>query len=132
MKKRTVWFGNPIIVLRGAVVSGLFFAVFFVGAWELFVYLLGVDLVKDFLVDRMWLVVVMPIVYVFGGMGLGMFVASRVGDPMVRLRELKGRMCLGCGYEIGEELNECSECGARWSLDDLNRFWRWFATVKQR
>ncbi|MEQ9205913.1 MAG: hypothetical protein RLN78_00950 [Phycisphaerales bacterium] len=41
-----------------------------------------------------------------------------------RMKRLKGRACFVCNYEIAEGLDRCSECGAVWSLDDLNRYWR--------
>lgn len=33
-------------------------------------------------------------------------------------------MCFVCDYEIADELETCSECGAGWSVDDLNSRWR--------
>ncbi len=41
-----------------------------------------------------------------------------------RMKRLKGRGCFVCNYEIAEGLERCSECGAVWSLSDLNRKWR--------
>lgn len=41
-----------------------------------------------------------------------------------RVKILKGRVCFRCGYEIGEGLGVCSECGAEWSLEDLGKGWR--------
>ena len=48
----------------------------------------------------------------------------RMSRYMKRMKRLKGRACFVCNYEIAEGLERCSECGAVWSLDDLNRYWR--------
>ena len=50
--------------------------------------------------------------------------AIRINKYMKRMKRLKGRACFVCNYEIAEGLDRCSECGAVWSMDDLNRYWR--------
>jgi len=130
-KKRTVWFGVPVIIVRGVVLSSVLFAVVFVGGWELLMYAIESKWVPiEMFTDRpwmMWMLVLSPFAAVLGSWAL----ASRLVEPMARFQKLKGRMCFVCGYEIGEGFEECSECGAPWSFDDLNRAYRWMAEGKK-
>ncbi len=52
------------------------------------------------------------------------WIYMRMSRYTKRMKRLKGRACFVCNYEIAEGLDRCSECGAVWSLDDLNRYWR--------
>ncbi|MBO6513763.1 MAG: hypothetical protein JJ974_07350 [Phycisphaerales bacterium] len=122
MKKWTVRFGMPVYVWRALapylVVSGLV-VVSKLG----FLVLVYFDIIPvEWLVDP---------VFLFGGMfvflsvviGSMMVYVRRVGAFQKRLASTRGRVCLRCGYELGEGLGLCSECGARWCVEGLNRGW---------
>ncbi len=131
MKKRTVWFGVPVYVVRMfmpfAVVSGL------VVAWYLLSALLtGTDWNPLKGMGNGWLSIgldmlpgAVPLVWLW-------VLASRVGAYEKRVKSTRGRVCFVCSYEIGEGLERCSECGARWSLEDLNAGWRKMAEGKEK
>tara|TARA_R110002073_G_scaffold37866_5_gene109358 strand:- start:5582 stop:5971 length:390 start_codon:yes stop_codon:yes gene_type:complete len=123
MKKRTAVCGVPVYVVRRQmlpliVINGVL-ALFFV---------LMPGVVLDFITDKtienrmhgmLFLVSIafLPLIS-------SAWVFVRMSRYMKRMKRLKGRACFVCNYEIAEGLDRCSECGAGWSLDDLNRYWR--------
>ena len=123
MDKRTVWYGIPMyllhVVVRGVLLFSIGIVVF---PWG-FIRLIdsgafSVDAVHS---EKIALVVgaiglIFLILALKSMSGLQTFVKS--------FQKLHGRVCFRCGYEIADGLDVCSECGARWRLDDLNRGWR--------
>jgi len=123
MKQRTAVCGVPVYVVRRQmlpliVINGVL-ALFFV---------LMPGVVLDFITDKtienrlhgmLFLVSIafLPLIS-------SAWVFVRMSRYMKRMKRLKGRACFVCNYEIAEGLDRCSECGAGWSLDDLNRYWR--------
>ena len=123
MKQRTAVCGVPVYVVRRQmlpliVINGVL-ALFFV---------LMPGVVLDFITDKtienrlhgmLFLVSIafLPLIS-------SAWVFVRMSRYMKRMKRLKGRACFVCNYEIAEGLERCSECGAVWSLDDLNRYWR--------
>tara|TARA_R110002096_G_scaffold173781_2_gene347871 strand:+ start:13609 stop:14007 length:399 start_codon:yes stop_codon:yes gene_type:complete len=124
MKKRTVWFGVPMIVVRMIIRTLLLPLSVMLVYYFVFVVLMQLDIIP---LD--WLFNPAGVMVLIGGPGLLVSVCIwiygiRVSRFMKRLQMADGRMCFGCGYEIGDGLERCSECGGEWSLDDLNRGWR--------
>ena len=131
MKKRTVWFGTPVIVVRGVVVTIGLFTIVIGGGWKL--VLLAFEhkwIPMEMLIDRPWLLWMLMLAPI-GMTALSWVLATRVSVPITRFQKLRGRMCFVCGYEIADGLDCCSECGARWSLDDLSKGWRKMAEGKE-
>jgi len=123
MKQRTAVCGVPVYVVRRQmlpliVINGVL-ALFFV---------LMPGVVLDFITDKtienrlhgmLFLVSIALLPLISSA-----WVFVRMSRYMKRMKRLKGRACFVCNYEIAEGLDRCSECGAVWSLDDLNRYWR--------
>lgn len=123
MKKRTAVFGIPKYVVRKVLVP-LFvwntaWVVLNLGVWEFYsVNLTNVLIYRQTIgLAMMAAIALVPIASIFRYMILA-------NSYTHRMKRLKGRACFVCNYEIAEGLDRCSECGAVWSLDDLNRYWR--------
>lgn len=122
-KKRKVWFGIPVYVVRRlgmplVLVAGL--------ALLYFLVVIGNDseYFVDLLIHDRWIALL-----IIGFPGLVPFVSvlifyKRQNRYMKRFKRLGGRVCFVCDYEIAEGLDSCSECGARWCVGDLNCRWR--------
>ncbi len=123
MTKRTAVCGVPMYVVRKVLVP-LFvwntaWVVLNLGVWELYsVNLTNVLIYRPTIgLAMMAVFALVPIASVFRYMILA-------NSYIHRMKRLKGRACFVCNYELAEGLDRCSECGAVWSLDDLNRSWR--------
>ena len=126
MTKRTVVFGIPMYVVRRQVLPLVIvccaLVVFYVVVLEL-----SIDRLTDFIIANrnsgIWLVMLFAFVS-FLPVAYSLWIKIQMSRYTKRMKRLKGRACFVCNYEIAEGLDRCSECGAVWSLDDLNRGWR--------
>jgi len=140
MKKQTDWLGNPVYVWRtekpvfilgivlGGCVFGLQFLIEMVGLEMLYMVanqVISFDLMFFVILYTLFMTVPFLMFFLFAFW-------STIKQMMFkrRFKKLHGRVCFVCGYEIGEGLEQCSECGALWSLDGLNRLWRKAAAGK--
>jgi len=130
MKKRTVWFGVPVYVVRWMVVPlvvlnsvwivlNIIFWKFYIGnPLELLAYRPALGL------GCIFLVLMVPI-------GSILWFVFQPNEYMERMKRLCGHVCFVCNSEIEEGLDRCSKCGAEWSLDDLNiRWWNRVMNLK--
>jgi len=123
MKKRTVLFGVPVYVLRHQVLP----LIVINGVLALFFVLMpGVvlDYITDKTIENRLHGMLFLVSIAFLPLISSAWVFVRMSRYMKRMKRLKGRACFVCNYEIAEGLDRCSECGAVWSLDDLNASWR--------
>lgn len=119
-KKRTVWFGNPMIMVRTQLVPFIVLqtvlVIYFAGMWlndpENFV-----DFMTDSLQSAMILVVIPALISFVSAL----LFCKRLSKYTKRFRDLDGRVCFVCDYEIADGLNTCSECGAVWLLEGLGK-----------
>jgi hypothetical protein len=123
MKQRTVVCGVPVYVVRRQVLP----LIVFHGVLVVFFLFLpdgALDVVTDVTIaNRMYGLLLLVGVSLLPMISI-VWVWIRMSRYMKRMKRLKGRACFVCNYEIAEGLDRCSECGAGWSLDDLNRYWR--------
>lgn len=126
MTKRTAVCGVPMYVVRRQLLPLVVFNSVFVVALVV-VSELVMDRVTDFLIAHrdsgFWMLIVLVLVG-FVPLVSSVWLMVQAKRYTKRMKRLKGRACFVCNYEIAEGLDRCSECGAVWSLDDLNRYWR--------
>jgi len=123
MNTRTVWFGAPVFVMR-PLRNSIGLTVLYLGLMLVYVGLVQMDVIPlNWLLNPVHfaLAVVFPAGVLMAFM---LRFAIRIDPFKKQFYASGGRVCFVCGYEIGEGLEQCSECGAGWSLDDLSKGWR--------
>jgi hypothetical protein len=123
MTKRTAVCGIPMYVVRKVlvpliVVNGVVVLFFIAVSWK------DSDYFTDLIIEEPQFALILLLVPALIPLIACVVFAVRTSKYVKRMKGLKGRACFVCNYEIAEGLDQCSECGAVWSLEDLNRYWR--------
>lgn len=123
MKKRTVWFGNPMYFVRKQVVPfivvQLVMVTYFAGMW-----LHDPQNFTDFMTDSPQSALILVVIPALIPFLSTLLFYTRQSRYLKRFKKLGGRVCFVCDYEIGEGLERCSECGAEWALEGLGKKWK--------
>lgn len=123
MAKKAVRFGTPQYVVRTVFMPYLFLT------GVVAAYFIGSILKEDEIVSTVWLdslqsflvLLVFPIVVCIGST---LALLLRFVRYRARFKQLKGRVCFMCNYELGKGIKQCPECGADWSTKHLSDRWR--------
>jgi predicted nucleic acid-binding Zn ribbon protein len=125
MQKRTIIFGYPAFVVWRSVLAGFLFAIILCGVVVGLMFMALSELLNSINnnaqqganFSKYWLVM-------FVLVAVWWWISGRSRRFRRRFKKLNGRVCLACSHAIEEGGEQCSRCGAKWSLEGLSRSWR--------